>query len=551
MSVRRRWTHLSPSSASVPNTTNPSLHPYQSPNDPRSSSTASLLPPPSAVEAIQSGESSQRTLLCVFIHGFVGDETSFRSFPAHFHELLTILVQDTHVVHTKVYPKFKTRDKLAIAVDNFSRWLAQFISETTDVVLLGHSMGGLLAVDTVILQPFPPGRHRILGTISFDTPFIGIHPGVITSGLASLFNPAEKPLPDPDIPENLYGSQRTSFDSDDNTNNILTTTQSYGSSNSSGGGSSISTFFRPTVKPKKSAWQSGMNFFRKHQGGLRRAALAYVNGHLEFSGALMDFGVMKRRYQQIKALDRRDIEDRRRLLFGESGREHGVWVPRVRFVNYYTVSTGRVKKEGSKSQSQTRGVAEDGETTNEAATNEAVPPISPLPEPVVPIIVEGEVTTTPPPPPAYTSGNNNSPRPTDDKNPSKVTAEGLSPLSGSSAQASPSYAEQRKKEKTFCIIPREQDDCWVKVMMENVDEVGAHCGLFFVNGVPGAETPPDVGAGQLEVETPNKEEMAGHEVFEGGAYERLLGDVAQRVEGWVREWMDDLTVNPWILDEGR
>ncbi|KAK6335092.1 hypothetical protein TWF718_010533 [Orbilia javanica] len=540
MSRRNRWTYLSPSSASVPNTTNPSLHPYQSPNDPRSSSTASLLPPPSAVEAIRSGESSLRTLLCVFIHGFVGDETSFRSFPAHFHELLTILVQDTHVVHTKVYPRFKTRDKISIAVDNFSRWLSQFASPTTDVILLGHSMGGLLAADVVLLQPFPPGRHRILGTISFDTPFIGIHPGVIKSGLASLFVPAEKPLPDPSIPENLYGSPRTSHDSEDR-DSILTGSSGTNSSNG------ISTFFRPAVKPKKTAWQSGMDFFRKHQGGLRRAAFAYVNGHLEFSGALMDFGMMKRRYQQIKALDRRDIEDRRRLLFGEGGREHGVWVPRVRFVNYFTVSTGRVKKERSKS--QTRGTPDHIE-----ATNEAVPPISPLPEPIIPTPVEGDAA---PPPPAYSPGQNTPPQNSEEKKDTiAVMVNGLSPLSDPSTQTPP-YAEQRKKEKTFCITPREQEDCWVKVKMENVDEVGAHCGLFFINGVPGVETPPDIGPEQLGVGSdgdisPGKEDISREETFEGGgAYEKLLGDVAQRVELWVREWMDDLTVNPWILDEGR
>lgn len=436
-----------------------------------------------------------------------------------------------------MYPKFKTRDKISIAVDNFSGWLSQFTSETTDIILLGHSMGGLLAADAVLLQPFPPGRHRILGTISFDTPFIGIHPGVITSGLASLFNPAEKPLPDPFIPENLYGSLQTSYDSED-TASIFT--DSTGTTDSNG----TSTFFRPNIKPKKSVWQSGVDFLRKHQGGLRRAAMAYVNGHLEFSGALMDFVVMKRRYSQIKALDRRDIEDRRRLLFGESGREHGVWVPRVRFVNYFTVSTGRVKGGGK---SQTRGTPGEVETT----TNEVVPP---PPEPVAPVIVEGEVT----PPPVYSPGSNAPPQSTEEKNSATATVNGLSPLSGSSTQNSSSYAELRKKEKTFCIIPREQEDCWVKVKMENVDEVGAHCGLFFINGVPGVETPSDVGTGteQLGVESnsssPGKEETRVEEASEGGgAYEKLLGDVAQRIEGWVREWIDDLTVNPWILDEGR
>lgn len=121
--VQRTLTHLSPASAiNLPNNTDASKHPYQHPDDQRSLSTASLLPLTDAAEAVHTGKSNARQLLCVFIHGFVGDETSFRSFPAHFHELLTVLVANTHIVHTKVYPKFKTRDKLTIAVENFSRW---------------------------------------------------------------------------------------------------------------------------------------------------------------------------------------------------------------------------------------------------------------------------------------------------------------------------------------------------------------------------------------------------------------------------------------------
>jgi len=41
----------------------------------------------------------------------------------------------------------------------------------------------------------------------------------------------------------------------------------------------------------------------------------------------------------------------------------------------------------------------------------------------------------------------------------------------------------------------------MKVEMMGVDEVGAHCGLFFL----------------------------------GDVYERLVGDVAGKIEGWVRE----------------
>ncbi|KAA8572508.1 hypothetical protein EYC84_003124 [Monilinia fructicola] len=65
--------------------------------------------------------------------------------------------------------------------------------------------------------------------------------------------------------------------------------------------------------------------------------------------------------------------------------------------------------------------------------------------------------------------------------------------------------EKPKKDKKFCMLPPEsggkQDVCWVRVYMEGVDEVGAHCGLFF----PGPQ------------------------------YESLVGNVGERIETWVKE----------------
>ena len=80
--------------------------------------------------------------------------------------------------------------------------------------------------------------------------------------------------------------------------------------------------------------------------------------------------------------------------------------------------------------------------------------------------------------------------------------------------ASPNIADNSKpkpppKDRKFCVLPPkdangQRDPCWVRVFMENVDEVGAHCGLFFVDE----------------------------------RYERLVGDVAERIEGWVHEDID-------------
>jgi hypothetical protein len=84
-------------------------------HDPRSSSTHSLVPS-------ESGRDGRRTLLLIYIHGFMGNETSFQSFPAHVHNLLTITLADTHVVHTKIYPRYKSRKAIDFARDDFSTW---------------------------------------------------------------------------------------------------------------------------------------------------------------------------------------------------------------------------------------------------------------------------------------------------------------------------------------------------------------------------------------------------------------------------------------------
>jgi hypothetical protein len=52
----------------------------------------------------------------------MGNEMSFQSFPAHVHNLLTVLVAETHVLHTKIYPRYKSRKPIENARDDFSDW---------------------------------------------------------------------------------------------------------------------------------------------------------------------------------------------------------------------------------------------------------------------------------------------------------------------------------------------------------------------------------------------------------------------------------------------
>lgn len=114
-------------------------------HDPRSSSTQSLVP------SISDHDEHRRTLLIVYIHGFMGNDSSFRSFPAHVHHYLKAALAETHVIHSKIYPRYKTYKAIDVARENFSKWLEPHESETTDVILIGHSMGGLLAADVVLI----------------------------------------------------------------------------------------------------------------------------------------------------------------------------------------------------------------------------------------------------------------------------------------------------------------------------------------------------------------------------------------------------------------
>ena len=280
----------------------------------------------------------------MYIHGFMGNETSFQSFPAHVHNLVTVRLEGSHVVHTKVYPKYKSRKAIEFARDAFSEWLSPHEGPNTDVVLLGHSMGGLLSAEVALLQ-----RHRILGTINFDTPFLGMHPGVIASGLGSLFRPApESPGARPaEARTESQDTIRTSTDQDQ---------QCYASSSYFGpeatGSQLIATessaptttplpsvldlptkdptFDPPFVNdvrlPQRSGWSNAWHFLNKHPDDLRKATQSYVKSHLEFGGAMADYTGLKTRYSKIRAFE--DVKPPKR----------------IRFVNYYTASTGRPKK---------------------------------------------------------------------------------------------------------------------------------------------------------------------------------------------------------------
>ncbi|KAJ5578172.1 uncharacterized protein N7459_007136 [Penicillium hispanicum] len=164
-----------------------------------------------------------KTLLLVFIHGFKGGDDTFNNFP----ESLRVLVSKALpavTVATAVYPKYETKGDLKECVGKFRDWLQNTVidlevanhtaSPTVDpsvhVFLVGHSMGGIVAAETLLLlaheQPIrrsstpdapsaqqaddqppvvEPGTFmfpHIQGVLAFDTPYLGIAPGVVSYG---------------------------------------------------------------------------------------------------------------------------------------------------------------------------------------------------------------------------------------------------------------------------------------------------------------------------------------------------------------------------------
>lgn len=92
----------------------------------------------------------QRKVLIVFIHGFLGSEESFFNFPEHLVEVLQTRHGLPHdKVETRMFPRYDTRGHNARSVQKLIDWL--LIYATTGryecVILMAHSMGGLLAAD--------------------------------------------------------------------------------------------------------------------------------------------------------------------------------------------------------------------------------------------------------------------------------------------------------------------------------------------------------------------------------------------------------------------
>ncbi|KGQ10315.1 hypothetical protein BBAD15_g4344 [Beauveria bassiana D1-5] len=160
---------------------------------------------------------ARKTLVLCFIHGFRGGNFTFGQDYRFTEHLRDMVAKELPKIDVKVlvYPKYETRGDLGECVMRFRTWLEEKVidlevaagtpSPTIDpsvrTILVGHSMGGIMAVESVLgiasEQPIYsqdgiqkseiPNFSSLLfpyvqGVLAFDTPFLGISPGVVAHG---------------------------------------------------------------------------------------------------------------------------------------------------------------------------------------------------------------------------------------------------------------------------------------------------------------------------------------------------------------------------------
>lgn len=207
--------------------------------------------------------------------------------------------------------------------------------------MLGHSLGGILAADVVLLQQDGHPKHRILGLVGFDVPFLGIHPRVIATGTMSLI-----PQKDAADEEKLAREQES-----------LGLEPAFKSAHFS---PNFDPPFKNDVRLVDRGFLSGvLHFVNKNTDHLSRSIFDRVVSPFKFAGCVNNYSELRRRYGHLMELEA----------------ESSPW--RVRFVNYYTASTGRkprppkpkAEKKAKKSKKEDKESAREGEIAmDESAT---------------------------------------------------------------------------------------------------------------------------------------------------------------------------------------
>lgn len=385
-----------------------------------------------------------------------------------------------------------------------------------DVILLGHSLGGILAADVALLQQDGRSKHRILGLVNFDVPFLGLHPRVIPTGIMGS-------IPRKDVaPEDQLAGEQESLGLEPAYKPITPNPN-------------FDPPFRNDVRLVQRGFLKGvMHFVNKNTENLSRSIFDRLVSPVKFAGCVNNYSELRQRHRRLIELENAEHKPER-----------------VRFVNYYTASTGRAPrkskdknaKEISSKPNQTpppnesaeKEISEEvpdvlvEETKHSDVIKPTPPPLPPRKTPVVPIATQKSEATSStisiilPDNQSLESVSSDSTlaahetssesdRPSVDissiasstllGSESEKLSESVS-ISTSQSDLDPNTS--KRKLRKFILLPshhwKYNDNAhWTPLLMENMNEVTAHQSMF---------------------------------VPQGANYDYLVGDMVALVEQWI------------------
>jgi len=397
---------------------------------------------------------------------------------------------------------------------------------------LGHSLGGILAADVARLERNGQSKHRILGVVGFDVPFLGIHPRVVPTGTSG-----SMPKKGPAAEDQLAGAQESLG---------LETPFKPATSNP---------YFDPPfmndVRLAERGFLKGiMHFVNKNENNLTRSIFDRVMSPLKFAGCVNNYSELRRRYRHLMDLEAAESSP-----------------GRVRFVNYYTTSTGHPKKEKKKKppkapkepkekkkpkKSKTSKTSKEAGDINECENpTENAEDIDQITDTTQTLSQESETPggspmaddapsldklslEEQPLKPTSSHSSLETEKANDEKSPQVDETSTTSSISGNhkdtqsisesvsiteSASIAPSESSDPSKQRLrkFILLPSHHwkyndNSHWVPILMENMDEVEAHQSMF---------------------------------IPRGANYDHLVGDSVALIEQWIK---NDL--NRRFLQEG-
>jgi len=139
------------------------------------------------VDSNKTSFTEKKNLTVVYVHGFRGGKNTFVDFP----NLLKEYLEPYNIeINNKIFDAFETKGEFEIIVNKIIKWIyAETYKEP--IVLMGHSMGGILVAD--VFRKIMKGeieehndstyRPNIIGIFGFDSPYFGLSISAYGTGL--------------------------------------------------------------------------------------------------------------------------------------------------------------------------------------------------------------------------------------------------------------------------------------------------------------------------------------------------------------------------------